>query len=33
MYGHGIKDGVIEKMEQDIKNDRNYFCLTYDCKP
>ena len=30
MYGHGIKDGIIEKKEQDIKNDRNYFCLTYD---
>ena len=33
MYGHGIKDGVVEKKEQDIKNDRNYFCLTYDYKP
>ena len=21
MYGHGIKDGVVEKKEQDIKND------------
>ena len=30
MYGHGIKDGVVEKKEQDIKNDRNYFCFIND---
>jgi len=30
MYGHGIKDGVVEKKEQDIKNDRDNFCPTYD---